>query len=292
MSKGTKKALTSGQAARIRWEIKSGTKNVSVKRRAALADYDAGVRAEEAKPDDAQPDDTAKDAASADRPAPEPEASPEPDLPPNVEPPPRVADAPVNVAGAKAGTTGDWRDKHRAAINFAGDGRQMLCEAVGKSLTAALGALFDETSKVTSPKVPDPRLFESMFILALDDVLPDRAKLTPKVGAAVVMTATLVERGWHAKKIAEYLKTSPDHQAWLKKQAERERAEADLQREAVARANGEAHAQASNPGAVKEAAPQYAEPPLPPEQTNGVHAPPPQRAAPAAQKADPDDVLC
>lgn len=293
MSK-VKKALTSSQAARIRWEIKTGTKNVSVKRRAALADYDAGVRADpEVKADDAAPDDTAaaKDAAPDPAPAPEPE----PDSPPNVEPPPRVADVPVNVAGGTAKASNDWREKHRTAIAFTGDGRQMFCESIGDMIVQGLGALRDETGKVTNPKVPDPRIdaMRSLFVLAIDDIAPDRARLTPRVGAALVTIGTLGERAYHAKKIAEYLKTSPDHQAWLRKQGERERAEADLQRDQAERAAREAGARDARADMEAEAKPQYAEPPPPPAQTNGVHAPPPQRTAPAAaQKSDPDDVLC
>jgi len=201
-----------------------------------------------------------------------------------------VRDAPAVAAAGAPKATGDWRDKWRAQIHYSGDGRQMLCESIGSSIVEGLGALRDETSKVTTPKTPDPRAMAGLFILALDELLPERAKLTPKIGAAALMVGTIGERYYHAKKIEEFLKTDPDHREWLRKQAERERAEQ------TQRAQHEAEvAAASSPPQQ----PQYAEPPQPdaPAEHNGTSVianPGPRSATVPAPKIDPDDpsLLC
>jgi len=173
-----------------------------------------------------------------------------PPPPPNVEPPPRVADAPTPPPGAAAGgASKDWRQKWRDQIHFSGDGRQMLCEGIGNSIVEGLAALREETAKVTTPRTPDPRALAGMFVLALDELLPERAKMTPKIGASVVTIGTIAERYYHAEAIKEFLKTDPTHQEWLRKQAERERTEQEQ------RAAHEAEVKANTPPV------QYAEPP-------------------------------
>lgn len=141
--------------------------------------------------------------------------------PPPLEAPPKVAAVPVAaVAGA------DWRDEHRRRTAFTGDGRKMLCESVADAWATGLGALVDDMVKAgkAPPLGLDPRLpqIKSMAVLAFDELLPERAKLSPKVALLVVTTTTIGARVVHNKAIAEALKDDPDTIAWRKEQEKRE----------------------------------------------------------------------
>jgi hypothetical protein len=183
---------------------------------------------------------------------PPPPANVAADAPP-IEPPPPVAKPAAPQADGKAG---DWRAAHRKAIGFSDDGRQMICEQLAGHLTNGLGALCDDMKKAGIDPLVDPRVLRSLYVLALDDILPDRAKLTPKVGAALATITVVGQRAYHHKKITEALKDDPDVIAWKKAQAEREA------KEQMARVAHEAEVKAG--ATVKQEAPKYAEPPEPP----------------------------
>ena len=192
-----------------------------------------------------------------------------------------MRDAPIDAgssSSSSSGKAGDWREKWRKEIHFADDGRQMLCEMLGGSAVEALGAMCDEMKKAgIQPKV-DPRKLMGLYVLALDEVLPARARMSPKVGAVVATTVVVGQRYYYAKEIAEALKNDPEHQEWIRKQAERERTEQ------AQRAAHDAEAKAGTDAGAKAATPsvQYAEAPAPPSEpaVNGtaiIRRPEPRR---------------
>jgi hypothetical protein len=188
----------------------------------------------------------------------EPSASPPP-ANPDLEAAPRVA---PNVAAQDAPS--DWRTPHRNRCKFSDDGRQMLCESIADAWADGLGALVDDMKKagMDAPMGLDPRLpnIKSMAVLAFDELLPDRARLTPKVATIIITTAVVGKRAIKHKAITEALKTDPDTIAWKKKQAEREA------KEQLERAAHDAEVAAANATpAAPPAQPTHAEPPPPPE---------------------------
>jgi hypothetical protein len=270
--------IDSKKAARLRHKVKTGNK-LSAANQRALDEYEAArtAKAEGKEPDPAAPESEVKTEKTEIHETPPPvDSAPPP--PVNEAPPPVPPEPAVKVAGAKSG---DWRDKWRAQVSFSGDGRQMLCEQIGMSIVEGLSALRDETAKVVSPKTPDPRALAGMFVLAMDDLLPERAKLTPKIGAAVVTIGTVGERYYHADKIAEFMKTDPEHQAWLRKQAERERNEQEQRK---------AHeAETATPIVTPSGKPTHPEPATPPPPVNGYTPPKTTRAIPLSE--DPDALI-
>jgi len=154
--------------------------------------------------------------------------------PPAISPPPPLEAAPVVKTNAPAseGSKGDWRSVHRDRCKFSDDGRQMLCESLADAWSDALGALVDDMRKagMEAPLGLDPRIpnIKSMAVLAFDELLPDRARLTPKVATIIVTTAVVGKRAMKHKAITEALKTDPETLAWKKKQAEREARDQEL----------------------------------------------------------------
>lgn len=259
--------ITAQQASKIRYELKLGKRKVSPARIAALAEYDRAraAAAPAATPDASGAGDdrpagepsAAGDEAKASSPTSAPAADPgplPPPPPPPLEPPPHVKDPP---RAASSPSSGDWRDAYRKEINFSGDGRQMLCEMVGNSWIEALAGLQAETALVVAAqKTPDVKQMRAVFILAVDDLLPDRARMTPKIGAALVSTGVIVERFVHSKKILAHPKTTKYSPA------ERERKEQEQ------RAAHEAEVRATH--ANEPPPPETAPGPLDPETSNGV----------------------
>lgn len=220
------------------------------------------------KDSQSEPDAATEGAAgkTEDPPSPDPEPaapgkSAEP--PPPVEAPPRVMPSkPIEVTHGA-----DWRAKHRAAVNFSGDGRQMLCESLADAWADGLGALVDDMRKAGIEPFAkiDPRMpnMKSIAVLAFDELLPEKAKLSPKVGLLVITTATIGKRAYHHKAITAALKNDPATIEWQKKQAEREAAD---------RAT---HAARAEQAKAAEAPPvQYAEPPPAPEPERPVNGKP------------------
>jgi hypothetical protein len=179
-------------------------------------------------------------------------APPPADTTPPLEPPPRVAAPPPAASAA-----GDWRDAHRKRVNMSEDGRQMLCEMLAEQITDGLGALVDEMKRAEVTPMIDPRLVKSLYVLALDEIMPQRARMTPKLGAVLVTTATVGQRFYHHKKITEALKDDPDVIAWKREQAAREAKE-----QAQRAANQAEVAKAKEPPPEVK----YAEPPPPPDE--------------------------
>ncbi len=246
--------INAKQAARLRHKLKTSGR-LHAKGQASLDEYDAmrAGKAQTAAPGEPKPGEVPVADPGREDPPPPPNGEPIP----GVEPPPPVAPPPPSSESrSSGGKVGDWRDKWRGQIHYSGDGRQMLCEGIGMSLVEGLAALRDETAKVATPRTPDPRALAGMFVLAMDDLLPERARMTPKVGAALLAAGTIVERYYYAEQIKEFLKTDPEHIAWAKKQAERERTEQEHRAAHNAEAAG---AEAPPPPPA-----QYADPTPPP----------------------------
>lgn len=200
--------------------------------------------------------------------------------PPPIEAPPRVAPVAHHVIASSP--TGDWRAKHRAQIQFSGDGRQMLCESLAEQWALALGALVDDMAKAGIAPIAgiDPRLpqVKSLATLAFDELLPEKAKLSPKIGLVVVTTATIGKRAYHHKAITEALKKDPATVEWQRKQEEREAAD-----KAAHAARAEQAKQAT-----AQPEPKYAEPAPAPEVARPVNGQPFNSSAPRSQPVDRD----
>ncbi len=277
--------ITSKQAARLRDKKRAG-KNLTPANERKLADYEAmraRAKSGDPAPGDQPPGDQppGEPAPAGGEPAPAQDAKPAAPPPPipDLEPPPAVKDPPR----ATATTGGDWRDTYRKQIHFQGDGRQMLCEQIGMSIVEGLSALRSETAKVTTPKTPDPKLLAGMFILAIDDLLPERARMTPRIGAAVITGGTIVERFYHSKAILEVLKNDPEHIEWLRQQKQREHDEQ------AARAAHDAEVAAAAASVAQPEQPKYAEPAQQeaPPPTNGVKRSSRARAQPIEVDHEP-----
>lgn len=288
--------ITSKQAARLRHRLKKDGR-LPVEKQRQLDEYEAAKD---------QPRPTGDPAPQEDRPGGEPQPGPAPDPAaapasdpvdpgpmPNVEPPPRVADAPTpkQEERSKGKASGDWRDRWRDHMHFSGDGRATLCEGFGDAITEGLGALCDEMRKAGIEPRIDPRVpfVKAMYVLALDELLPERARLTPKIGAAVATVTVIGQRYYYAEQIAEYLKKDPEHQEWLRKQAEREKAE---RKHAEAHADEVKKAEAAAAEA-KPSEPKFADAPVDavkPEAVNGtaIMVRPEPRARKIPLEDDPD----
>lgn len=204
----------------------------------------------------------------------------------------------------------DWRAKYRRSGVATDNGREMICTFAADQLLTVLCAMADDLAKAGVKPVLDPRLqfppnhpragelaMRDMFVLAFDDVLPDRARLTPPVAMAAAATSTTVQRFWHRKRIAEVEKHDPDVQAYQErirteqaaKRAEHERAQAD-----AAKAKAEASKPKAQPAGppVSEVAHPAPPPAPPPELPINGHATAHDAMAKAtpAGKFDPDGV--
>lgn len=220
--------ITSKQAARLRSKKRAG-KGLTPENERKLAEYDALGPRKVGRPASAEEPD---EPSTTPDPVPEQEAVPEqtavqPDAvlppPPPPEVPPRVdipKSTPANTnASAKSE---DWREKWRKQIHFSDDGRQMICEQLAQHTVDALGALVDDMKKADVAPLIDPRAIVGMYVLAFDELLPARARLTPKIGAVLATTATVGQRAYHHKKITDALKDDPEVKEWKRQQAERE----------------------------------------------------------------------
>lgn len=241
--------IDSKKAARLRAKVRAG-KGLSPTNKRLLEEYDSH-RAE--VKESAPAPEGGEQAPPADRE--QGAAPPPPPVDPNVEPPPPVKDAPTS-SGATSSGGNDWREKWRKEVRFSDDGRQMLCESIALSIVEGLGALCDEMKKAgVEPRI-DPRTIAGIYVLAIDDILPVKARLTPRIGAVIATSAVVGQRYYHHKAITEALAKDPAHQEWLRKQAERQAAE---------QAQRAAHDAETAPKPAPEAPPQYAAPPPPPE---------------------------
>jgi hypothetical protein len=245
--------IDSTKAARLRAKVRAG-KGLSPSNKRLLEEYDSHrAEVKGAAPAPGQPKPGGEQAPPADR---EQGAPPPPPVDPSVEPPPPVRDAPTSAAAGSPGGGSDWREKWRKEVRFSDDGRQMLCESIALSIVEGLGALCDEMKKAgVEPRI-DPRTIAGIYVLAIDDLLPAKARLTPRIGAVIATSAVVGQRYYHHKAITEALAKDPAHQEWLRKQAERQ------QQEQAQRA---AHDAETAPPPAPEAPPQYAAPPPPPE---------------------------
>lgn len=220
--------ITSKQAARLRHKRKSG-ETISAKANRELDEYEA-MRVNRAAA-------IVSDATSeaGDPPAPAPEVAP-PDSPPDVpqaapEAPPVVKlETPQTASGGVS-----WQDKYKKQMAVAGmDGREALCVFIGSQWVSALEAMEADLALVNiEPVIPAKALFP-VIVIALDQLLPDRARLTPPIAAAVGSSVTAVQRFKHHKKIVEAQKKDPSIQEYKRKQAEE--AEAKARAERVAKA--------------------------------------------------------
>lgn len=132
----------------------------------------------------------------------------------------------------------------------------------------------------------DPRLppLQSMAVLAFDELLPEKVRMTPRIGLLAITTATVAQRAYHNKSIAEALKDDPEtieYRNKLKKEQERREAHEQLARDKHEREQAEVAA--AN-------APQYAEPPpAPPSEAPTVKVPRPVNGHTAVGMTTPAD---
>lgn len=138
------------------------------------------------------------------------------------------------------GASGEpWQAKYRKTAASSGgmDGREMLCTFIGSQWRDVLKAMETDLALVgVAPVIPADALY-SVIVIALDQLLPDKARLTPPIAAAVGTTITTGQRFRHHKKIVEAQKHDPSIQEYKRKAEEAEKA-ARAERVAKAEAAG------------------------------------------------------
>jgi hypothetical protein len=274
MSTVANRRVAKDRAARIRAAQREG-RPVSETERDFLASWDANKfkvgRPKKPLPplDDQQPAAEMPAGGGADRVASSPESSPtsappaEPSGPSNpsiaspLEAPPSVAMPRTETSGAGGGGK-DWRDKYRASGFVVDDGREMLCLQIANAMIGAVDAMNSDMKKAGIDPILESmgvttRQLLPVYVLAWDEILPAKARMTPKIGMMVTSATVAGQRYYHHKKITAALKTDPETLEWKKKQAEREARE-----QAQRAANVEAQ---KSEGKVV----QFAAPPPPPE---------------------------
>jgi hypothetical protein len=101
----------------------------------------------------------------------------------------------------------------------------MVCEVIGNGWVDALEAMAVDMRKAGIDPILDPKQMRGMIILAVDEILPARVKMTPRVGALIGTTVVIGQRYANHKKIVAAQKNDPDIAAYKRKQAEREASE-------------------------------------------------------------------
>lgn len=133
----------------------------------------------------------------------------------------------MKVETQSAGGSGEaWQAKYKKTAASAGgmDGREMLCTFIGSQWRDALKAMEADLALVgVAPVIPADSLYP-VIVIALDQLLPDKARLTPPIAAAVATTITTGQRFRHHKKIVEAQKHDPSIQEYKRKAEEAEKA--------------------------------------------------------------------
>ncbi len=135
--------------------------------------------------------------------------------------PPKVAPAPEPEAKASPGhaPTGRWQDKWRAKDG--GDGRESTCEGIADQVIGVLKLMADQIKMAGVDPILDPESLRACWVITIDQVLPERVRMTPQMKAVGGSTALLVQRFMKRKEIADAMKVAEDrakHDEFRRKQ--------------------------------------------------------------------------
>jgi hypothetical protein len=223
--------ITSKQAARMRHKQKHGKLGAAGK--AKLDEYDAARARGDKPPSSSSPTndqqsapETVAEAGAVNSPPGAP-SSPEGAAPaaeplPTPEAPPKVKIETASSSSSSSG--GAWQDKYRKVLAGASaDGREMLCTMLAGQFLAVMDNLATDIRSIPGKQpVIDPKELYPLYVLGFDQLLPDRARLTPGTAAVVGSGAIVAQRVMLHKEITAAQKQDPNIQKWKREQAEAE----------------------------------------------------------------------
>jgi hypothetical protein len=214
MAKARTRKQQHARAKYLRVKVRDG-KDLSDEETSWLNAYDVEIaqRASSAAPaepaEGAAPEETETSDEVTDETTPieKPPMAPKPPPPPRVPLPPAGALPPPPKTSAKtpdaerAEGEGPWQAKYRRGAG--GVGRETTVTQLADQWVNVLKLMAAQTKMAGVDPIIDPESLRNAIVLTLDNVLPDKVKVTPEMMAVGGSTAIVAQRFFRRKEIAE-----------------------------------------------------------------------------------------